>query len=159
MCRTRKVTQSREDQAVNDIAVQKYRTSPTKENWDTLSKGDKILYLRAEAEKENCVLGLTRRELKQAEYEVYGAMSILFSEEDVKLAKEQGRFSFDSWKEKAQGVYYVYFVDEGYMPRPLKRFMERDEPAERYNAAGSLSYALIRLAAVQLELPDEVIEL
>lgn len=127
-----------------------------KSEYDALDRDAQIAIHRLEIEAENRTLQLTEAELLQCEHEVHGAMEINFGDwNDDKVAPE----FYAEWLEKAQEVYWDRFCENMYQPRPLKKFQSEDTEPDKYNAAGSLSGALIEIARINLNLPRELTEI
>lgn len=126
----------------------------TKDEYDRASVEDKLTFHRVDVKNDNLILKLDDASLLQAEYETYGAMSILFHE----FSPDPDGVESDAL-EDTQSKYYDYFVDAGWMPQPLRVFAQAETPATQFNAAGSMSGAFIEIARVRLGLPRELTEL
>lgn len=123
-----------------------------KEEYDKLNSDEKIEFHRRDIELDNSILKLDSSALLQAEYEIQGAMSIVFQYWNYEEPNENDL-------EYAQSRYWAFFVETGWMPNPLKRFCEPNSDASEFNAAGSISGAFIEIARVRINLPRELTEL
>lgn len=126
----------------------------TKDEYEQASVEDKLTLHRADVQNDNLILKLDDAALLRTELETYGAMSILFHE----FSPDPEGVETEAL-EDAKSTYYDYFVDSGWMPRPLQAFCLAETPAEQFNAAGSMSGAFIEIARVYLDLPKELTDL